>query len=473
MDIRQLLEKLGHKDLLCADWYGYVAEWLKWYAGKASWHRYTIYNGESTIKCERKSLGMAKKVSEDKADLLLNEKVEITVTPKQVGAIKSVVQKVTGSTASQEFVDAVLQDNNFWVRGNQLVELANAIGTGAFVEFMDGKDVRIDYVPASCIWPISWSNGNITECAFASHLSGEKTYVQRHLLHDAEGNALNSGKYIVFNDLFDKEGNKLELPQGVLPEWRTNSVKPVYQIITPNICNNIDIANPMGISVYANSIDDLKTIDVVYDSLYNEFNLGKKRVYVPIDKIKIDVKTGEPLPVFDPNDTVFYALPGDDGKNLIQESDMELRVDDHVTALQAALDVYSEKCGLGKGYYKFDVDNVQTATAVVSQNSKLFRRVKKDEIILEKALVDMTQAILFLGGKGEADVSVSFDDSIIEDTDAIANRAMREQGAGIIDDVEYFMITRDLEEEAAQELVDKIAKRRPPEPEPPEMFGGA
>lgn len=50
---------------------------------------------------------------------------------------------------------------------------------------------------------------------------------------------------------------------------------------------------------------------------------------------------------------------------------------------------------------------------------------------------------------------------------------MREQGAGIIDDVEYFMITRDLEEEAAQELVDKIAKRRPPEPESPEMFGGA
>jgi A118 family predicted phage portal protein len=306
----------------------------------------------------------------------------------------------------------------------------------------------------------------------ASHLSKDRTYIQRHLLCDQDGNQLDGGKYVVYNELFDKDGNKLELPKGVFPEWRTQSKKPVYQIVTPNICNNIDIANPMGISVYANSIDDLKTIDVVYDSLYNEFNLGKKRIFVKSDVIKIDTKTGEPIPTFDKNDTVFYSLPGEDADKLITESDMELRVEDHVAALQAALDVYSEKCGLGKGYYKFDVDNVQTATAVVSQNSKLFRRVKKDEIILEKALIDMVQAILFLGNKGEADISVSFDDSIIEDTDAIANRAMREQSAGIIDDVEYFMITRDLEEEAAQELVDKIAKRRPPEPQVPDLYGG-
>jgi A118 family predicted phage portal protein len=124
MDIRQLLEKLGHKDLLSADWYNFIAEWLKWYAGKAGWHSYTIYNGESTIKCERKSLGMAKKVSEDKADLLLNEKVEITVTPMNA-------KEGSGSTAMQDYVDEVLHDNNFWVRGNQLVELANALGTGA------------------------------------------------------------------------------------------------------------------------------------------------------------------------------------------------------------------------------------------------------------------------------------------------------------------------------------------------------
>ncbi len=454
MEIRKLLEKLGHKNLLSSDWYSNIEKWLNWYGGKAKFHDYTVYNGQQFVPCTRKTLGMAKKVSEDKADLLLNEKVEIAVA---------------GGAELQKYLDAVLDDNNFWVRGNQLVELANALGTGAFVEFKENDVVRIDYIPASCVWPLSWRNGNITECAFASRLSSgddEQTYVNRHLIEN--------GKYVVYNDLFDKQGAPLALPAGVLPQWSTGSATPLYQIITPNIANNIDIANPMGISVYANSIDDLQMIDLAYDSFFNEFKLGKKRIFVDDTMLKPTPVSGELVPIFDTNDTVFYGIPRVDGdKKPITESNMDLRVDDHIKGIQTALDVLSEKCGFGKGYYKFDGDNVTTATQVISQNSKLFRRVQKDEIILDKALTDMVRAVLFLGGKSpDAEVSINFDDSIIEDTEAKANRAMREQSAGIIDDVEYFMITRNLDEKSAQELVDKIAARKPEPPPTPDLFGG-
>ena len=55
---------------------------------------------------------------------------------------------------------------------------------------------------------------------------------------------------------------------------------PYFQIWKPNLANNFDTGSPMGISIYANSIDRFKSLDVKYDSFYNEFILGKKRIVV-------------------------------------------------------------------------------------------------------------------------------------------------------------------------------------------------
>ena len=79
---------------------------------------------------------------------------------------------------------SILERNNFRVRGNQLVELAFALGTGAFVEYLDADgNVIIDYIRADMIYPLSWDNGDITECAFGSVrvLDGKETvYLQIH-----------------------------------------------------------------------------------------------------------------------------------------------------------------------------------------------------------------------------------------------------------------------------------------------------
>ena len=471
MEVRKILEKMGYTNLLGSDWYKYVKVWLEWYEGKTAFHKYIVYNGQSNISCTRKTLGMAKKVAEDKADLLLNEKVGIFVSPT-VAAAEGEVQ----ANPVQEYVDKVLKANNFWVRGNQLVELANALGTGAFVEYLEDKDVCIDYIPATCIWPLSWKNGNITECAFASSFTlgkgKPKTYIQRHVIEN--------GQYTIYNDLFSCDGKPEELPEGLLPVFNTGSKTPLFQIITPNVVNNIDIINPMGVSIYANSVDVLEDVDLVFDSYFNEFKLGKKRIFVDDTVVKTDIKDGKLIPIFDPNDTVFYGIPGKQGGNTkaIEESNMDLRVEAHKTALQDSLDILSDKCGFGKGYYKFDTDDVQTATAVISQNSKLFRKIKKDEIILNAALENMTRAVLFLGGMNtEVDISVSFDDSIIEDTNAIANRAMLELQEDIIDAVVYMMRVYGMTEEAAIAFVKKIAERKAPAPTPPpdpnaNPFGG-
>lgn len=84
---------------------------------------------------------MAKTVAEDWANLALNEKVQITV----------------GENTANERIWEVLDNNDFKVRGNQLVELAFALGTGAFIEYKDGDQVMIDYIRAGMIYPLSWT----------------------------------------------------------------------------------------------------------------------------------------------------------------------------------------------------------------------------------------------------------------------------------------------------------------------------
>ena len=56
---------------------------------------------------------------------------------------------------------------------------------------------------------------------------------------------------------------------------------------------------------------------------------------------------------------------------------------------------------------------------------------------MEKAIIDLANIILYLGGFEEKEISVFFGDSIIEDTQSLFNRAMEEFKSGIITKDEY------------------------------------
>ena len=115
--------------------YSHIDEWLEWYQDDVkSFHHYKIYNGTSTKSYERYRLGMAKKVCEDWANLLLNEKVAIKAGDYE------------------KRLEEILRFNNFSIRANQLIEMAFALGTGAFVEYKDAdNNVIIDYIRADMI----------------------------------------------------------------------------------------------------------------------------------------------------------------------------------------------------------------------------------------------------------------------------------------------------------------------------------
>lgn len=403
--------------------YGRIALWQKWYTGYVpAFHNYRQYNGRRRLCRTRKSLGMGKTIAEDWASLALNEKVGITAA----------------DGAAQEKLWRVLNANQFRVRGNQLLEMTFALGTGAFVERTDGGAIRIDYIRAGMIYPLSWDNLQVTECAFASERithREKQVYLNMHRLEN--------GKYVIENHLFRRNGETLTeiaFSDGTKPEIKTGSAIPRFQLIRPNIANNLDPDCPMGISVYANALDQLEGLDLVYDSYCNEFRLGKKRITVPVTMARAALEEdGVIAPVFDDNDTEFFALPAmDGGENKITEHNMELRYEAHEAGIQTALNLLSFKCGMGKDRYNFDDHQVKTATEVISEKSELFQSLKKHELLLEDALLGLSRAILdMLGFSAETEISVSFDDSVIADSETARATDRQDVRDGLMAKWEY------------------------------------
>lgn len=442
MKIIEKLKELGY-ETIAPEFYGKVAEWRSWYVGDVkSFHHYKVRNCGKTIRCKRYTLGMAKKLAEDWANLLMNEKVKITLEGEK----------------EQAFVDNIFTANNFDVKSNEMQEMKSALGTVAYIPRVVGaasadgqpiagtaQGIQIDYVTVEHIFPLAWQNGIITECAFDSRATvngDDYCYLQIH----KRGT---NGLYDIENRIFKIENESLSEEslvnvrgfENIPPVVHTGSDKRQFVIDRLNIANNFDYYIPLGIPVYANAIDVLKGVDIAYDSYVNEFLLGKKRIMVkPAATQYLD---GEP--VFDPDELAYYVLPEDtqDG-NVVQPIDMSLRTAEHNQGIQDQLDLLSSKTGFGENYYRFNGASVATATQVISENSTMFRTIKKHEIILEQALMELCRIILHLGNEAmnagldeDVEISIDFDDSIIEDKDTDFSRDMQLLNAGIMNDWEF------------------------------------
>lgn len=432
------------------EFYRLLDVWESYYKGDVcNFHSYNQYNGIKMIKRRRKSLHMAKKICEDKADLIFNEKVMINLADKE----------------TKSFIDNVLEENDFYSIANRLVEKSNALGTGAFVEIFDGNNIIIDTVGAKNIVPLNTDGDKIIECAFVSEkfFKGEKhIYINMHLLENRE--------YVIKNTVLKYDKGRLnEVPipaeAGILPYFKTGSPKPFFQIIRPNTVNNTGFATPMGISAFSGCMDILQGIDIIYDSFINEFELGKKRIFIDSSLAQVSIgENGASLsPVFDTSDVCFYGLSGLREKGeFIKEVNMDIRAAEHIDAINMNLALLSSKSGLGRRFYAFDKSGLKTATEVISENSDLYRKIKKDEIPVSKALKDLVKIVIFIGNtffmgqfthKG---LSVYFDDAVIEDSSSLKNAALLERNSGIISDEQYFKETRNMDYECAKAFAEKM-----------------
>lgn len=462
MTVIDKLKQLGYTTIP-EEFYTQISVWKSWYQGNVKgFHRYKRYNGHDWVTCERVTLGMGKKVCEDWANLLMNEKVQITLEGQK----------------EQAFIDSILTGNNFTVKVNEMQEMKSALGTVAYIPRVVGQSVNdtgepipgdasgivLDYVTVEHIYPLAWQNGYISECAFDSVVTrGGKNYLYLQIHHkDADG------LYVIENSIYHYDNDTLADAaltdvsgfERIPPMVHTGSDKRQFVIDRPNIANNFDYLLPVGIPVFANAVDVLRGVDCAYDCYVNEFENGPMLLAVKMPATRWE----DDKPTLDPHDRRFYLLEEDTQQgDVVTPIAPQLRTDKLNVGLQDQLNLLSSKCGFGETYYRFDGGSVATATQVISENSTMFRTIKKHEVILASVIEELCRILLRLGntamnaGLNEGvEISIDFDDSIIEDKQSEFSRDMQLLNAGIMNDWEFRMKWMNEDEATAKAALPKM-----------------
>lgn len=420
--VKEYLSQYGYASCVDENQEKRVNDWLDNYKGPTKRYTIPIYNGKNYTKYKIKSLNLPNQICADLADFFFNEKLDIIIDKEKV----------------QKKINECLEQNNFLHNSNKLMQLVKALGTGAYVPYLGNNVLKINYMKATNIVILKANADDVIDVLFWSKTKTKDGYeytFNLHILDEEEGYIIHNAKKV------EKGKSVIDVDLGESAEIHTKSYLPKFgMLFTPEV-NNFDIDSSYGISTYANALDAIFVTDRAYDSMDNEIYLGKKRVYVNNGALSFNTDdSGQPVPVFDPNDIAFYSVPGEKNEELVKESTGDLRIDPISSAVQYNLNIVTSKVGLGHNYYKFKDGEVYVNTDnVISTNSDVYRKIKKQQNIITKAITNLIYAIAeLIGIKQKFSISIFYDDTIIEDTEKTQKQAQAEYNIKLISKAQYY-----------------------------------
>ena len=432
----------------------HIAVWKDIFENNPPWksvRRSGLYNrGNRPLK----RLNTAKCLCDEFAALTFSEQCNITIDDAQY----------------QQYVLDVLENNSFWDSMPDLVASAYAFGGAAVKVYANDRLPVLDYIRTDRFVPTEWMGKRVRGGIFQStQCSSDKIYTL------CERYAANGQ---VYNKLFRSDSaNDLgtecqlsELDIKAQPKTDYGAGVPMFGYFKPSISSNVEYEIPLGMSIYANAMDTLAALDVAFDSFYREFILGKKRIIVPSAAVQTvtDPDSGQLVRYFDADDEVFTALSAEDGDGLkITDNTMELRVDEHVRAINALLNILCFQTGLSAGALSFDaVQGLKTATEVISQDSKTARTIKCNKNMLTEMLEDVINAIVALGvwlhqlPRRAYTVTVGWQDNVVIDDNTLIDNNIKLVQAGLKSKVSAIMEVLKCDEDTARQELARIASEQ-------------
>ena len=473
-------------------YYGQIETWRQWWQGEVPGvHTRTAEYAGGAKKRRLASLRMPKRVCEDWANLLLNDRTTFQIKDA------ATARYLLGDDEQQ--VGGLLRELHFWRNANALVEQAYWSGTGAFVlsaenlTVVNGKAVpgpetrlQLDYDPASCILPLRVERGVVTEAAFASEcrIDGKPAvYLQTH--------TGNETRRTIRNEWFRTSGpvsgvpdfRKMPAPPGMVESITVTGSPPWFALFSPAAVKNIPGGDGLGMSVFAEALAEAQGIDLAFDNYREDIRLGHKKIFYSADICRKVVDKDGAEHAIPPDDDVvsqFVTLPEKAGSldqpSEYHEYNPDLRVEQNHKAVQDMLDLFSFKCGLGCHRYNFELGKVTTATEYNGSRQDLVQSANKNQIPIEGALISIVRAILWAAKNlQQADVdpdtalSVDWDDSYITDAETRMTQMREDALSGLLPRYKYLAARYGISEEDARKLAEEAAS----ENKQPELsFGG-
>ena len=156
----------------------------------------------------------------------------------------------------------------------------------------------------------------------------------------------------------------------------------------------------------------------------------------------------------------------------IKDINFDLRTEQHINGINAELNYLSAGVRLGNNFYSFDGTGVKTATEVVSENSDTYRTKVQHQIPLYDSLYDLIACICEMEDIKYKEISITFDDSIIQDEEALINRGINLVNAGLISKEKFMRKYLHYEDSEVEEELEKILEdKKIVQPEGLDFFG--
>ena len=454
-DVRDVFKECSVPDI--DGYYSLSRNWLGIYEGRPEWSR--VKKGGLYRSGSRKlsMLNTAKVLCDRLAVLINSEEPEIIFSSKNYEA----------------FIKRVIERSGLADRMTGIISRAYASGGVVFRPYICGGEISIDCVYGSGFVPTEWRGEKILSGCFSSIVFRKGFYYTLYELHGSE-NGIPVVQYKLYksSNASDK-GRECSLDE-VYPMLKEKVVfegietESLFCCFKPSGVNNLYSDVPLGISVFANAEDTLKAIDIAFDSFSREFVLGRKRIIVPSSCVQTvtDISTGEQRQYFDADDEAYVALKCDEERDLkITDNTVTLRVDEHIKAINALLDILCFQTGLSAGTFSFNSsEGVKTATEIISRDSKTAALVKAEQNNLSRTLVSLFKAIAELGvytgqlEREDCDITVAWHDGIVTDENTFIANCISLVNSGLKSRLTAIMEIKKCSYEAALKEYEQILK---------------
>lgn len=273
-------------------------------------------------------------------------------------------------------------------------------------------------------------NGEIVGAIFAAHTSQGSAHFTRLEYHRFEGTSQEGGRlYKVTNKAFKNQlSPKGEVTLGAevtldkVDAWAhlepevtiSNLEHPLFAYYRLPGANTIDPASPLGVSVFANAITELKAIDIAVSRKNTEVEDSKHITFVGQALIKNAQNHHLEMPRFvmglgmGLNDTETTA---------VHEHVPTMLTDQRIKDINFNLSMAGVKCGFSEGVFVLDGQTgMITATQVEADDRDTIQTIKADRDALKDALeqafygADALSTLYGLAPLGEYEINFNFGD---------------------------------------------------------------
>ena len=221
----------------------------------------------------------------------------------------------------------------------------------------------------------------------------------------------------------------------LIPEWADLEEdtkiegldRPLFAVLKMPMANTVDNTSRLPVSLYANSMEAFEELDRIYTEFLYEVHTGKRKRIVSPDALSATLPGSpnfRPVPYTDLTTDLYLILDTGEGGQPFDDYTPEIRVEAYQKAIDVQLRLIERQCGFTEGTFTLDVKTGKmTATQVTSDDRDTYSTIKA---IQDRGLKQGLEDVIYiynvyatlgdLAPAGEVDPSVSFGDSVFEDT---------------------------------------------------------